>query len=159
MINNKVKNNKLTVLVFISNYLPGYKSGGPMRTISNMVEHLGDLFNFLIITGDRDIKDTSQYQNIKVNGWNKLDNYYVYYLSPEAQKYNTLKKILNNTNFDILYLNSFFSFRFSILPILVSRLSSKHNKQIVLAPRGEFSTGALKLKYFKKILYHFPGIQ
>ncbi|MBA7540305.1 hypothetical protein ES705_32601 [subsurface metagenome] len=152
-----MNNNKLTVLIFVSNYLPGYKSGGPVRTIANLVEHLGDVYNFLIITKDRDFQDPNSYQNIRVNEWNKIDNSYVYYLSPDALRFSTLKRILKSTKHDILYLNSFFNFRFTILPILANKLFSKHKKQIILAPRGEFSQGALVLKSFKKKLFIYTS--
>ena len=49
----------------------------------------------------------------------------------------------------MLYLNSFFSFMFSIFPIFISRLTSP-GVQILLGPRGEFSEGALALKAEKK---------
>ena len=39
---------RITVLAFVACYLPGYKSGGPVRTITNMVEKLGDEFDFRI---------------------------------------------------------------------------------------------------------------
>ncbi len=28
-------------------FLPAYKAGGPIRTISNLVDHLGSEFNFI----------------------------------------------------------------------------------------------------------------
>ena len=45
---------KPVILVFLGNYLPGFKSGGPLRTIVNLVDNLSDEFEFLIITSDRD---------------------------------------------------------------------------------------------------------
>ena len=43
---------KPKILVLSDYYLPGYKSGGGMRTIVNMVERLRDRFDFYIITRD-----------------------------------------------------------------------------------------------------------
>ena len=53
----------------------------------------------------------------------------------------------------VLYLNSFFAPRFSILAVVMvwSRLSRP--RRVVLAPRGEFSPGALNLKQKRKDLY------
>ena len=42
------------ILCFVDYYLPGYKAGGPLRTIINMVSQLGGEFEFLIVTRDRD---------------------------------------------------------------------------------------------------------
>ena len=64
-----------------------------------------------------------------------------------------VKKILTNTNHDLLFLNSFFSFRFTILPILVRKFGLIINKTCIIAPRGEFSSEALKLKLVKKIIF------
>ncbi len=48
---------RITILAFIGHYLPGYKAGGPIRTLENMVDALGDEFEFRIVTSDRDLGD------------------------------------------------------------------------------------------------------
>ena len=55
---------RVTVLVFIGYYLPGYKAGGPVRSIANVVETLGDEFEFRIVTSDRDLLDEVPYPGI-----------------------------------------------------------------------------------------------
>jgi len=45
---------KPTVLAFTACYLPGYKGGGPIRSVANIVDRLGEEFSFRIFTGDRD---------------------------------------------------------------------------------------------------------
>jgi len=40
------------ILGLVEYYLPGYKSGGPVRTIANMVNQLSDHFEFWIVTRD-----------------------------------------------------------------------------------------------------------
>ena len=59
---------KLKILTFIGWYLPGYRGGGPTRTLANMVDRLGDEFEFKIVTSDRDSKDTKSYPCIMVDG-------------------------------------------------------------------------------------------
>lgn len=51
------------------------------------------------------------------------------------------------------YLNSFFDFEFSILPNIYLKWKRVGAGRVVLAPRGEFSAGALSLKYWKKKPY------
>lgn len=51
-----------------------------------------------------------------------------------------------------MHLNSYFSFRFSILPLLLWRLL-KPGRPVIVGPRGEFSQGALALKSSKKRLF------
>src|ERR1019366_6350355 len=45
---------------------------------------------------------------------------------------------------------SFFSSRFSIIPLTVMRLGLAPKRPVLIAPRGEFSTGAYRLKSWKK---------
>ena len=49
------------VLVCAPHYLPGYKCGGPIRSIANMVKGLGSHFDFFVVTRDRDATDTESY--------------------------------------------------------------------------------------------------
>ena len=45
---------KPLILVICDYYLPGFESGGAMRTIVNMVDRLADEFRFRIVTRDHD---------------------------------------------------------------------------------------------------------
>ena len=144
---------KLKILTFIGYYLPGYKAGGALRTIVNMVDHLGDEFQFKIVTADRDFEDTESYPGIKVDGWNRVSRADVFYMSPKMRSLKEFKKILCSTECDVIYLNSFFSPHFTIKPLLLRRLRLITDKPLILAPRGEFSPGALGLKSLKKRVY------
>ncbi|MBE0471042.1 MAG: glycosyltransferase [Methyloprofundus sp.] len=141
------------VLCFVGYYLPGYKAGGPLKTIKNMVDHFEGDFEFSIVTQDRDLGDTNTYSSIKPNEWIKLDSSKVLYLSPDHLNVKSFAKVINDANFDVLYLNSFFDVNFSIKPLIARRLGLIKPCPVVLAPRGEFSKGALALKPFKKKLY------
>jgi glycosyltransferase involved in cell wall biosynthesis len=143
---------KFKVLVFIGCYLPGYKAGGPVRAIANMVERLGDEFAFKIITADRDLTDTRSYPGINIDGWNKYGNAEVFYMSLQKRSLRDFRKLLCTTEYDVLYLNSFFSY-FTIKPLLLRALRLILYKPVVIAPRGEFSCSALGLKWFKKRVY------
>ena len=66
--------------VLYSFYLPGYRSGGPLRTIANLVDQLGDEFDIRIITRE-DVFDTKPYSMVKVDAWNTLGNAQVFYAS------------------------------------------------------------------------------
>ncbi|GHB57427.1 hypothetical protein GCM10008107_02910 [Psychrosphaera saromensis] len=146
-------NDKCTVLVFLPYYLPGYRAGGPIRSISNLVSHLSDEFNFKIITSDRDINSVECYDDISINQWNKIDGNDVFYLSPDNMSFTKMRELLSHTKYDILYVNSFFSSNFSIYQILIFQLFLKSKGRFILAPRGEFSVGALSIKSFRKKCY------
>jgi glycosyltransferase involved in cell wall biosynthesis len=64
-----------------------------------------------------------------------------------------MRSLINVTQHDIIYLNSFFSFWFSIAVILLMQMGLITEKPIILAPRGEFSPGALEIKLQKKKFY------
>ena len=57
---------KKTILCFVDYYLPGYKAGGPIQSIANLVENLGDEFEFYIICNDRDQLDRQPYANVPI---------------------------------------------------------------------------------------------
>ena len=138
------------ILVTTDYYLPGYKGGGPMRTLVNMVYLLSDEFHFNIITADRDLGDPVPYAGIACNTWQPLGRSDVFYFSRRRLSLLALCKIIRATKHDALYLNSFFSPTFTVAPLLLRRFGLIPKLPVVLAPRGELSSGALALKTFKK---------
>lgn len=145
-----VTSGRPVVLTFVRYYLPGYKAGGPLRTISNMVEALGEEFDFRIVTSDRDATDTEPYPDVKDDVWKRVGKAQVLYLSPSKRTLRHIGKILRTTPYDVLYLNSFFDPNFTLKPLLARRLGLAPKTRCILAPRGEFSEGALKLRSTKK---------
>lgn len=146
---------KKKILCLVKCYLPGYKYGGPIRTIANFVENFGNKFDIRIICDDRDFLDTKSYKRIKINHWNKVGKAKVFYLSAIKLNLKSVKSLLNEFNYDLLYLNSFFTFKYSILPIFLFWIKVLPRSPCIIAPRGEFSFGALKLKKLKKFLFIF----
>lgn len=138
-----------TVLTLVSYFEPGYKAGGPITTIRNSVDHLFDKVKFKIVTSDRDLGDKHPYP-LPLNRWipGVPDRYYL-----SGRNGIKLIRIMRDTNFDVLYLNSFFSFQYSILPVTWNKCFKVHLKRTVLAPRGEFSEGALSIKPLKKKIF------
>ena len=145
--------NKPKILTFVPFYLPGYKSGGSLRTIVNMVDHLSEDLEFWIVTRDRDLGEISPYADIQPKKWQRVGGAMVYYLPPNNCTVKGMANLIVNTPYDILYLNSFFEPDFAIKPLLARRFGWLPNKPIIVAPRGEFSSAALKLKYLKKCVY------
>jgi len=146
---------KPVILVLIDYYLPGFKAGGPLRTLDNMVQRLSCEYEFLIITRDRDLGDERAYSGIKLGQWVTAGFAKVFYIPKDQWGFRSINALLNKTEFDILYLNSFFSLWTTVLPLVFRRLKIIPNVPIVLAPRGEFSEGAVKIKWLKKSLFLF----
>ncbi len=142
------------VLVLAEAYLPGYKAGGLIRSIANLVDALGGEFDFRIVTLDRDLGDKVPFSGVVTNQWVRVGQADVMYLQPGLQGWLRMAKLLCSVDSKtVLYLNSFFSRRFSILPMLMWRLKLSRPRRALLAPRGEFSLGALRLKHWRKLFY------
>lgn len=144
---------KPVVLVFIGYYLPAFRAGGPVRTIANIVERLGDEFEFLIVTRDRDIGDRGAFEGIHADVWCKVGNAQVMYVDPHGLTLRKVASLIRTTPHDLIYLNSFFDPEFTQMVLINRYLRRIPSRPIVLAPRGELSLGALGLKQFKKRVY------
>ncbi len=150
-------NTKIIVLCFVGFYLPGYKAGGPLRTIANMVAHLKEDIEFWIVTRDRDLGDLAAYPEVRVNEWQDVQGARVYYLSPDRCTIKYIGKLISQTAHDVLYLNSFYDPVFTLKPMLARRFYSGVSRPCIVAPRGEFSAGAISLKTTKKRLFNLAG--
>ena len=141
------------ILVLIDWYLPGYKAGGPIQSVANMVARLKSDFEFAIVTGDTDENETQPYPNIKSDAWNILnDGTRVYYFSQSEKKFSTLKKIILQEQADVIYINSLFSVFFTLYPLVIRKYFLPSRKT-VLAPRGMLGKGALQIKSAKKKIF------
>lgn len=140
----------LKVLTFAGVFFPGYKGGGPTKTIKNLFEQAGEDISFRLVTSDRDLGDSKPYTSVACGEWNEVCNAVVFYTQPGKQGYRQIAGILKEKNYDAVYLNSFFSPRFSLYPLLLAKAL---RQRVVLSPRGEFSEGALGFKSLKKKVF------
>lgn len=144
---------KPVILTFTSYYLPGYRAGGPIRTIANMVAGLGEAFDFKIVTLDRDLGDARPYPGVQADTWIPRGNAMVRYVSPDGFGLRKITDIVRSTPHDVIYLNSFFDPRFTQQVLVNHRLGRLCGRPIVIASRGEFSPGALRIKSWKKAVF------
>jgi len=149
----KKKLYKKKILFLVDYYLPGYRAGGPIRSIANFVEKLAYEFDIYIICNDHDILELYQYKNVNIDSWNIIGGARVFYSSKKTLSVSGLIKILNETDYDLLHFNSFFSFRFTIVPLLLSKFKLIPKKPYIICPRGNLSPAALNLKSLKKKIY------
>lgn len=144
---------KKKILVFVDWYLPGYKAGGPIRSVANMCGHLKNDYHFRIVTANTDLHETTPYKNISPDVWTKgPDGTDVLYLSASHRRYKDIQRIITEERADIIYLNSVFSKTFTLFPLLV-RKRLFPTRKVVLAPRGMLGSGALNIKPLKKKLF------
>jgi len=140
------------ILSFIDWYLPGYRAGGTLKAFANQVAHLEGIYHFRIITRNTDYCETTPYDSVKTNQWNRIaPNADVFYLSADNTSYSSLKKLVNSIEFDSVYIHGIYSLYFSILPIL---LSKKHKpERIVVTAHGMLGKHSLSVKGSKKKLF------
>src|ERR1700722_6785385 len=138
------------ILVCVPRYLPGFKSGGPVRAIANMIESLASLADFFVVTRDRDASDARPYPGITPGQWHRVGSASVLYCS--SITFSKLASAYRHVQPDIISLNSFQE-KITRLMVLLSRFGALGKTPIILAPRGEFSPGAMEIKAAKKILY------
>lgn len=143
----------MIILTFTKFYIPGYRAGGPIRTLANMVDRLGDEFEFRIVTLDRDAGDTTSYSNVAQNRWTTVGKAQVMYIAATDVSVGKLAAIAQSLTPDIIYLNSFFDPTFTQRVLLARLFRQIGHIPVILAPRGEFSDGALRLNHIKKQTY------
>lgn len=141
-----------SVFVLLDYYIPGFKSGGPLRTIENTVARLGDRFHFAILTRDRDATDSAPYDGVRVDAWSKVGKAEVCYASPGGLTMAAIARRAAEVRPDAIYLNSFFS-PLTVRTLLLRRLGRLPAVPALIAPRGQFTPGALQLKAAKKRVF------
>jgi len=147
-----MKMSKPVVLVPSGYYYPG-RARGPIRSIIGLVENLGEDFDFKIIAANHNLGDTTPFESTVPDTWQKVGNADVMYVSNPRLMNRTIFNALEKMHYDVLYLNSFFSLRNSILPLLWMRLGRVPRKPVVIAPRGELFPKMLQIRKLKKTLF------
>ena len=140
------------VLIVVEYYLPGFKAGGPLRSIDGLVSELGDEFDFRIVTRSHDDGEKEPYSGVRIDGWNRVGNAEVFYASNRNLTTSGLARRIREACPDVIYLNGCFG-PMAVRVLSARRLGIVPRLPIIVAPRGEFSAGALRLKWFKKRLF------
>lgn len=148
-------NKQPKVLICVDWFVPGYKAGGPIQSCKNLVLALKDSVDFYILTSNVDWGETQPYPDITPNVWLKFDQTIpIYYASKGSLNLKKLEEIIKEVRPDVIYLNSMFSVRYTIFPLLLKwRNKIPDATRIILAPRGMLQPGALSLKPLKKSIY------
>lgn len=134
-------------------YSPATKAGGPVVSVQNLVNALKDKISIDILTADRDLHDKVGFKNIIPNvAITLFENTTITYLTPQQTSFRFYKHFFKKHAHNTIHLNSMFSPKFSIIPLLC--LWRYHcSNRIVLSPRGMLSEEALSIKPLKKKIY------
>lgn len=139
------------ILVFIDWYLPGYRAGGPIQSLANLVARLP--FQFWIVTSAFDHHSEVPYPELPQGEWVKRRaNEHVCYLPKEGMRKDQLETWFSERSYHAIYINSLFSRDFALRPLRFIR-SKGWQEKTILAPRGMLKPGALSVKARKKKIF------
>lgn len=145
--------NGMKILVFADWYEPGYKAGGPIRSCVNFAGHMQGDYDVYVFTTDRDLNAQEPYASVVPDVWmTGARGEKIFYCSPGNLNRATMKRVWQELDPDFVYLNSMFSPKFTILPLLMT-MYGKWRAKIVLSPRGMLRSSAIKFKKPKKRLF------
>jgi glycosyltransferase involved in cell wall biosynthesis len=138
------------VLAFTPTFLPGFKAGGPIKSMRQVLEYLPESVHVTLATADRDLGDPTCYPGLsgKVAHCGQHD---IFYLNKRnLRQWVTLVRRARLVPSDLLYLNSLWSPWFTVLPVVMHSIGLLATTRVLVAPRGELSNGALDTKPKKK---------
>ena len=137
------------ILILSGRYLPGHKDGGPLRTIINVTDTLGDEYDFYIGCLDRDHGEDEPYPDIKRDEWNKVGKANVWYVSPGGFSNKLILTLAEGK--DLIYLCSFYD-DYGYKTLMLNR-KRKIKCPVALASMGVFAKAALQQKTAKKMIF------
>lgn len=141
---------KKKILICIDWYSPGFKAGGPIRSVTNIVNAFKNEFDFYILTSAYDIGEEEPYENVPINLWHDRDGVFIKYLSKKLLNASAISSNLREISPDVVYLNSLFSRVFTLMPLAIAR---KNKIKTILAPRGMLGEASLEIKKSKKMSF------
>lgn len=138
------------ILVSAPTYPPAFRGGGPARSVHALVTSRPVGLPVHVVTSGTDLGGVDGLVD-DVNRWSERDGAMVFYGTGDPAL--MWAKILRSRIADTVYFNSFFSWRFTILPLFLVSVWCRPRPRIIVAPRGEFGEGALTKSSIKKRLY------
>lgn len=130
-------------------YYPGFRSGGPQRTVMNIVEAFGDKNDIYILTQNRDMGCSDSY-DVETHKWIRVGNANVMYLPPKDYNIKSIKKY--SADFGAVYSCGLFC-KCTVNAILLHKFNK--SQELYVAPMGVFSKAAITSKAFKKRAFLF----
>jgi len=148
-------NNPPRILVTLSHYVPSVKAGGPVRSIENLVEALGDEYEFRIVTSNHDLRDSNPFPGIVCDTWQRVGKAMVMYVSASQIASLHLLRVFRDTPYDLLYLNGYFPPKWTLLPLAFRKIGLIPTTPVLVAPRGDLTPGSRAIRAKKKRAFLF----
>jgi glycosyltransferase involved in cell wall biosynthesis len=141
-----------TALVYAPFFPPATDGGGPIRSLAAFVDHAPDAWTVRVATSDRDLGANVRLP-VTSNSWSTWQKVPVFYASVDRLSgLVALWRLLHTSHPDVVYVNSFFNVKFSLVPQVLATIR-RRAPMIVVATRGELGAGALGRRSAKKKLF------
>lgn len=140
------------ILLLCDYFLPSVRAGGPVRSIAAFINCLKTDFDITVVTRNHDLSVPEPFKRIQSDQLQQCNGYQILYLT-SRNIIPGIYQIMKASHFDIIYCNSFFSMKFSIIPLIISQLIKIKNSRIIISSHGELSYGALSIKTVRKKCY------
>lgn len=137
----------MNVMILSDYFAPGFRGGGCLRAVLHLVEHLKSDFQLRIITRNHDLGVGASYSVEEMEATRVELDCEIAYLPSGWRGCGELLVSVRAFKPDVVYLNSCFSPRMTLLPLA---LRAWLPGRILLAPRGELLPSALASKGIKK---------
>jgi glycosyltransferase involved in cell wall biosynthesis len=147
------------ILVLYEYFYPGYKAGGPVQSLQNMILTLQHLYDFYVIANGYDLNDTAYYAGVVTDDWNEVvlakdaRPIQVWYASHKSPGIVQLKQIIEDIQPHKVYINGMFARSIIRYPLWLRKLGAIAADELIVSPRGMLQQGALATKAWKKKLY------
>jgi len=138
----------MKLVICYSYFLPGYKAGGPIQSIANLIRNLHSEFEIFVITSCKDF-GSNKPLNVISNLWQDFEGgkAKVIYLNNEKATPFFIKKLIKEINPNKILVNGIYSIPFSLAPAFF------FPNITIMHVRGMLHPGSLSQKTFKKKMY------
>ena len=136
-----------TIFITIPWFHPAFKAGGPVQSVSNMVNELREGYQFYIFCGDTDLHGLP-IAITSTNEWVRYNEHTKVWYAGNRHRSQQLEEQVKLIKPDIVYMIGLFSWHFTMVPLLFTQVPQK-----ILSVRGMLHPGALGQKSWKKQLY------
>ncbi|MGN6605074.1 MAG: glycosyltransferase [Ginsengibacter sp.] len=135
------------IFITIPWFVPAFRAGGPVQSMDNLVKEFNEGVEYYVYCGDTDLNG-AELENITTNAWVPYNEWTkVWYARPEKRS-ETLLKLVEKIQPDILFIIGIFSWHFNIVPVIYCKSQRK-----ILSTRGMLHPGALSQKKWKKKIF------
>jgi glycosyltransferase involved in cell wall biosynthesis len=135
------------IFISIPWFSPAFKAGGPIQSISNMVNALDSGYEFFIYTSNEDLHGLPTAVTI-TDEWVDYNAYTKVWYSRKHDRSQHLVEQVEAIKPDVLYIVGVFSWHYNIVPLLYAKATRK-----ILSVRGMLHPGALAQKAWKKKIF------